>query len=116
MRVAPHEQEEQEEHFRKKNSGSIPKEKWISLEWDAEKWSSILDEKGLDMEVKRQFFLLAQHGSKGKQEANHKGASKGQTTQTTDGQARGKPPRGKPPAVEPQRYRPTATAAARLRE
>ena len=70
MRVAPHEQEEQEEQFRKKNSGSIPKEKWISLEWDVEKWSSILDEKGMDMEVKRQFFLLAQYDKSGKLEAN----------------------------------------------
>ena len=70
IRVAPHEQEEQEEQFRKKNSGSIPKEKWISLEWDAEKWSSILDEKGMDTKAQRQFFFLAVYGESGKYEAN----------------------------------------------
>ena len=39
-------------------------------EWDVEKWSSNLDEKGMGTAVKRQFFLLAQYDKSGKLEAN----------------------------------------------
>ena len=64
------EQEEQEEQFRKKSRGSISKEEWKILEWDAKKWSSILDEKGMDTQAQLQFFKLAVSGESGKYEAN----------------------------------------------
>ena len=70
MRVKPDEQEEEEQPPRKKSRGSISTEAWKSLEWDAEKWWSFLDEKGIDKQAQQQLFLLAQLGDDGKREAN----------------------------------------------
>ena len=70
MRVAPHEEKEEEEHPLKKSRGSISNEQWKSLEWDVEKWKSILDAKGMDPQAQQQIFLLAQLGGQGKHQAN----------------------------------------------
>ena len=64
------EQEEQEEQPWKKSRGSISNEAWQSFEWDARKWSSVLDDKGMDQQSQMQFFLLAQSGESGKYEAS----------------------------------------------